>query len=239
MRNLLRDLKIFIRSIAVLINKPPAHLPPHCCNINAMLLHLCDYDLELHKWVLRWIAYPLRHPGVKMSTCLVFNGGDEAGKSTFFERVIAGVYGSLARRIHVSELSNVVNSWVVGARMVIVQGGYARSLTPLLKHLVTTSRLWVNERNKPERMEANQMNIVFLSDAIDFLPLSASDRRFMVIEVPPAQSPTFYRAVDSEIQNGGIEAFQHYLLRELDMGDFNERTPAPPPLVMPAQRAAA
>ena len=239
MKDLIFRLNSFIRMIGATINTPSAHLPPHCCNINALLLHLCDYNHDLHKWVLRWIAYPLRRPGVKMSTCVVFNGGDGSGKSTFFERVVAGAYGTFARRIQGHHLRNTFNGWAVGAHMVIIDGEYSISMARRLKALVAEGRLWVNEKNKPERMEPNQMNFVFLSGAIDFLPAEASDHRFVVVEVPPAQSPTFYRAVNDEIQNGGIEAFLHYLLYELDMGDFNERTAPPARRDTPACRQAA
>lgn len=239
MKALFLSLKNLIRTVGVLINQPPAYLPPHCCNINALLLHLCDYDAAMHKWVLRWIAYPLRHPGAKMSTCLVFNGGEASGKSLFFERVVARLHGAFARQLHSTMLRHMFNEWAVGARMVIIDGKYARSMTPQLKYLVARSHIWVCAKGREERVELNQMNFVFLSGAIDFLPVSASDRRFIVVEVPPAAPPLFYRAVADEIDNGGVEAFLHYLVHELDMGDFDERTLPPARQVDAARREAA
>jgi putative DNA primase/helicase len=237
MKNLFRSLKNLIRTIGVVINTPPVTLPPHCSNINVLLLHLCDFDHDLHKWVLRWLAYPLHHPGVKMSTCLVFNGGQGSGQIAFFNLVMARVYGSSSRRIKGHHLRNTFNGWAVGARMVIIDGEYSRAMARTLKSLLASSHLWVNEPAKQERMEQNQMNFVFLSNGLDFLPVQANDRRFVVVEVPPPQPPAIYRAFNAEIQNGGVEAFRHYLLHELDMANFNEHTPPPQAHIAPGRIA--
>lgn len=73
--------------------------PAHCGNIMTLLAHLCDMDDELQLWVLRWLAYPLRNPGARMSTALVLNGGQGSGKSLFLNFVVAELYGDVAAKI--------------------------------------------------------------------------------------------------------------------------------------------
>ena len=41
------------------------------------------------RWVLKWLAYPIQHPGAKMRTALVLHGPQGTGKNMFFEAIMA------------------------------------------------------------------------------------------------------------------------------------------------------
>jgi hypothetical protein len=51
---------------------------------------------DLYTWVLRWLAYPIQHPGAKMRTALIFHGPQGTGKNLFFETIMA-IYGEYGR----------------------------------------------------------------------------------------------------------------------------------------------
>lgn len=227
MKTILFALKNFIRTIGNLISPQVRHLPTHCSNINSLLLHLCDYDRELHQWVLRWIALPLRKPGVKMSTALMVNGSEGTGKSLFFDRIVSAMYGAGARHIEGQRVSAAFNSWAAGARYVVIEGEYSKRTTVQLKELVSSRDLIINTKGAETTQEPNQMNFVFITGGENFLPLSAASRRFAIVEAPPAQDSEFYRAVVEEMKNGGLDAFHLFLLSALDMGDFDENTMPP------------
>ncbi len=93
-----------------------------------------------------------------------------------------------------------------------------------LKGLVTGDIININPKGLTERKEANHMNFVFLSNELQPLALDKTDRRYLVIWTPAALPREFYVELSKEIAAGGIQAFYHYLLHELDMGDFNEHT---------------
>jgi putative DNA primase/helicase len=227
MKTLLATIKAFFASLGQAPIGPTTRPSTSCGNINALLLHLCDFDYELHTWVLRWLAYPLRNPGTKMSTCILVNGGQGTGKTLFFRNVIGEIYGDAGRSIGTSHLQAHFLDWTQGAQFVVIDGDYSTRSMAQLKHLVTDSAVYLTARMKPTQLVPNNMNFVFLTGAMDFLPTSASDRRFVVIEAPPAREPRFYQAVRSEIAEGGVEAFYDFLLNRLDMGDFNPTTAAP------------
>ena len=228
MRSLTVSLKSWARSIAVVLMAPAIPLPPHCCNISGLLLHMCDGDRELHKWVLRWLALPLRAPGAKMATCLAFNGPDARSMELIVEVVLLALYGHRAREIHGDDLMRIFNPWMSGAHLVVVHAGtFNRVPMAQLKNLTTSNQVWINETGKAERVEKNEANFIFVSNRDDFLPAGTGCRRFTVIETPPAPGPRFHRAVVDEIENGGIEAFRHYLLKDLDMGEFTTSTRPP------------
>lgn len=227
MKTVFTAIKAFVQSLVPALNAPTTAPASSCGNINALLLHLCDFDYELHTWVLRWLAYPLRNPGAKLSTCILINGGQGTGKSMFFRDVIGEIYGATSRSIGTSHLQAHSLDWTQGAAFVVVDGEYSKKSITWLKHLVTDSAVYVTARTKPTQLVPNNMNFVFLTGALDFLPASASDRRFVVIEAPPARERLFYQAVRAEVANGGVAAFHDYLLHHLDMGDFDAATAAP------------
>lgn len=198
--------------------------PVHCGNINALLLHLCDFDYELHGWVLRWLAYPLRNPGAKMDRGLVINGSEGTGKGLFFTHVMAALYGDDARYIKERNLHSTFIPWAVDARFVVVDGFMSRRDAPVFKFFVASPTVTIRQQFQTNREVPNQMNLVFLSGSDYFLPMELSNRRFVVIEAPPKREPRFYRAVADEINNGGVEVFRHYLMHELDMEGFDHRT---------------
>ena len=203
--------------------------PGHCSNIMTLLAHLCDLDDNLRLWVLRWLAYPLRNPGAKMSTGLIFNGGEGSGKNLFFVYVMAQIYGKQATTISHRALHSSFTDWMDGRRLVIVDEVYAAHHGARIKSLIACDELVIHCKGHPPRTVPNQLNFVFLSNHEDFLPEHISGRRFTVVEVPPARPRAFYEAVAHEIANGGVEAFRDYLLHGLPMGDFNQFTSPPAP----------
>lgn len=229
MKTFFTAIKAFFRSLQPILIGPPERPASNCGNINALLAHLCDFDTELHTWVLRWLAYPLRNPGEKMSTCLLVNGGEGTGKSMFFDDVMSAIYQKDFRCIHPDRLQpNAFSMWTHEARFVVVDGRYSDASVGYLKHLVTSPTVRPRAKGKePMAPQPNLMNFVFCTGEADFLPADVGNRRFIVIEAPPAQHRRFYEAARYEIDNGGVEVFREYLLTHLDMGNFNATT-APP-----------
>ncbi|QKJ65251.1 hypothetical protein HQN60_00025 [Deefgea piscis] len=82
----------------------------------------------------------------------------------------------------------------------------------------------INEKNMPEREEANYANLVFLSNEVQPLHLELDDRRFMVIEPKTLLTLQNQEVIKSAIELGAVAAFYGYLLRyKIDEG-FNERS---------------
>jgi hypothetical protein len=209
------------------ISTPAQARPAHCGNILALLAHLCDMDDGMQRYVLRWLAYPLRNPGAKMSTALVFNGGQGSGKNLFFNHVAAALYGDNAANIRPKDLHSKSNYWALSANLVVVDGDYAPRHLERMKVFHAAEAFVITLQGHAPRTVVNRLNFVYLSDQEDFLPSDAGSRRFVVVEVPPARPHSFYEAIAHEIANGGLDAFRDYLVHGLDMGDFNENTQPP------------
>jgi putative DNA primase/helicase len=227
MKSIAASAKICIRTVSRVITPPPRTIPTSCVNINALLMHLCDFDQFAYRYLLKWLAYPLQNPGAKMQHALVVNGAEGTGKSLFFEEVIAAIYGLRGHRLTAAKAFSTFNGWALNARYLVVNERVPARYTAEAKALVSNSSLEINQKGLPAQTVANELNLVFLSSSDDLMPLSASNRRFYVLEVPPPRDPLFYAAVADEIRNGGLSAFYEYLLQGVSLDGFNQFSEPP------------
>lgn len=203
-----------------------------CDSLLELLEYLCsgedDYPATFD-WMLKWLAYPIQHPGAKMQTAIVVHGPQGTGKNLFFESVMA-IYGEYGRILDQSALEDKFNDWASRKLFMIADEVVARNelfhFKNKLKGLVTGTWIRINPKNVAAHDERNHVNIVFNSNESQPLVLEKDDRRYAVIRTPAKLMPEFYQEVRDEINNGGIAALHHYLLN-LDLGEFNEHTKPP------------
>jgi len=215
----------------------PALIQP----ILALLASLCDAEDradEYMEWILRWLAYPLQHPGAKMQTALLMFGEKQGtGKSLFFEGVMLPIFGDYGTVASQHQLDSSFTSWRSKKLFVLFEEVLSRddkySHNGTLKYMITGKTMNINEKNLPARDERNHMNSVFLSNEPQPIPIELEDRRFMVIEARRKQDPAFYDQVKDAIAAGAIEAFYHFLL-EFPLDGFNEHTK--PPMTLAKER---
>lgn len=203
-----------------------------CLNLLALLEHLCSDDPKsapLFDWVLKWLAYPIQHPGAKMKTALVVHGPQGVGKNLFFEAVMA-IYGEYGRVIDQAAVEDKFNDWASRKLFMIADEVVARSdvyhIKNKLKSFITGDTIRINPKNIASYEERNHVNVVFMSNETMPVVLEEDDRRHAVIWTPPGLSPERYSAVHKEIRSGGIAALHDYLLN-LNLGDFSEHSKPP------------
>lgn len=204
-----------------------------CIALLALLQYLCSAEpncSEVYPWVLRWLAYPIQHPGAKMQSAIVMHGGQGTGKSLFFESYMR-IFGPYAKVLDQTAIEDRFNAdWAQKKLFVLADEVLARQdmfhIKNRLKGFITGSRIRVNPKNVTAHEEANHMNIAFLSNEKMPIVLEDDDRRHCVIWVPPICDKEYYMAVDEERRQGGVEALHHYLLN-LDLGDFKPWTRPP------------
>lgn len=201
-----------------------------CVKLLELLQFICgeaDRDLApVTDWVLKWIAYPLQHPGAKMATALVIAGKEGAGKNLFFGAV-RNIYGEHSGVITQRELEDRFNVWMSAKLFMIANEVVTRQEmnhnVGFLKHLITEPDIWINRKNREQRCEENHMNMVFFSNEYQPVKLTADDRRWLVVRTPPMREQAFYDAVLAELAHGGAAALYAHLLN-LPLGDFGEHT---------------
>lgn len=197
-----------------------------------LLRYMCSADRDpdgLFTWVIRWLAYPIQHPGAKMKSTLVVHGPQGTGKNLFFEAIMA-IYGRYGRVIDQTAIEDKFNDWASRRLFLIADEVVARSdlyhIKNKLKAFITGDWIRINPKNIAAYDERNHVNLVFLSNESMPVVLEKDDRRHAVIYTPEKLSQDFYNGVQAEISAGGIAALHHYLLH-FDLGDFATSTPPP------------
>lgn len=197
-----------------------------------LLRYMCAGDSkpeELFQWVIKWLAYPIQHPGAKMKSTLVIHGPQGTGKNMFFEAIMM-IYGRYGRVIDQSAIEDKFNDWASRRLFLIADEVVARSdlyhIKNKLKAFITGEWIRINPKNMAAYEERNHVNMVFLSNEAMPVVLEEDDRRHAVIWTPEKLSRDFYAGVQREIESGGVAALHDYLLH-LDLGDFNNATLPP------------
>ena len=203
-----------------------------CSVLLELLEYLCSGEenpREIYQWVLRWLAYPIQHPGAKMRTALVFHGPQGAGKNLFFETVMA-IYGEYGRIVDQSAIEDKFNDWASRKLFLIADEVVARAelyhVKNKLKGIVTGEWIRINPKNVAAHDERNHVNLVFLSNERQPLVLDKDDRRYTVIWTPEKLPEGFYGDIRAELDAGGVAAL-HQHLATLDLGDFSEHSKPP------------
>lgn len=203
-----------------------------CTRLLDLLQYMCSGERnshELFQWVLRWVAYPIQHPGAKMKTTVVVHGGQGTGKNLFFEAVMA-IYGRYGRILDQDALIDKHNDWASRKLFLIADEVVAQAHRfehkNKLKTLITGTWIRINPKHIAAYDEANHVNLVFLSNETMPVVLEEDDRRHCVIWTPPKQGSDYYAGILDELAAGGVAALHHCLLH-LDLGDFNPGTPPP------------
>lgn len=196
-----------------------------------LLESLCateENSSEVFEWVLKWLAYPLQHPGAKMQSALLFFGEKQGtGKSLFFEGIIKPIYGKHGATGNQTQLDANYSAWRSQKLYVLFEEILSRqdkySSFGLVKHLITGRDTPITQKFKDDRFEDNHLNVVMLSNEFQAVPIEPEDRRFEVVESKQPLDDALRLEVTAALEDGLVEAFYDFLLR-YPLDGFNPHT---------------
>lgn len=220
---------------------PTVPIAGKCDALLDVLQHLCSGERNartLYDWVIKWLAYPIQHPGAKLKTALVLHGPQGTGKNLFFEAVMAiyGDYGRILDQQAVQDKHNDAFSrrlFMIADEVIANRDRY--DVKNMLKTLITGAWIRINPKHVAAYDEANHVNLVFLSNEKMPVVIEEDDRRHCVIYTPGKREPAFYARAAAEVDSGGIAALHDYLLT-VDLTGFH---PASEPPMTDAKRELA
>jgi len=196
----------------------------------ALVNHIfTNAEPEAKDWFLRWCAYPLQHPGVKLFSSVVLHGIRHGTGKSLLGYTLARIYGENFTEISQMDLHGAFNEWAEGKQFVMgddVTGSNKRQDADFLKKLITQRELRVNGKYVPTYTVPDCINYFFTANHPDSFFLEDDDRRFFIHEVQVGPMPEeFYMEYDLWLDTGGSAAVFNYLL-QLDLGEFNPAAPA-------------
>ncbi len=202
-----------------------------CEAIRDLLFRLCNGDNEIFTWLVRWLAYPLQYVGAKLRTAVLMHSDVQgSGKSLFFDGVMRPIYGEYSATLGQHQMESQYTDWQSNLLYGLFEEIFSRSSkynqTGTIKQLITGETTRIEKKFVSGWEEANHLNAVFLSNEIQPFPVETSDRRFLVVWPRHKIGDDLKDRVNSEINNGGPEAFYAWLM-SVDCGDFNRYSEAP------------
>jgi Family of unknown function (DUF5906) len=190
--------------------------------------------------IVKWLAFKVQNPGIKINHALVLGGSQGVGKDTLLEPIIAAIGEQNFHNISPTHLTSAFNSFVMS---VILQIDEARDLGENTKvnrftfydHLKIYAAappkvLPCNEKHVRMTYVLNVLGLVITTNyRFDGLYLPANDRRHYVAwselitkDFEHDYFDKLHRWYDSG-GNGHVAAYLH----SLDLSDFNPKAPPP------------
>jgi hypothetical protein len=203
--------------------------PGDCSKFLAHLKdNVCSGDKELYRWVLAWFAEIVQRPMEKSGTSLVLRGKPGVGKTKVgqvFGRVLGLHYLLVADPRYITGHFNahMISLLLLHADEAFWAGD--KQAEGKLKDLVTGDRHLVEFKNVEPIPIKNYVHLLVTGNPDWLVPAAMEERRFGVIDVGEAhrEDHAYFKAIDAEADNGGVEALLHHLLH-LDISGVNLRS---------------
>lgn len=185
-----------------------------CAKLKAFIFDVvCGGRAEVFQWVWLWLAHATQQPGQKPGTALVIQGNGGCGKS-YFGTVLTRLFSPYTvfadRAEHVT---GQFNRHLATAMLLVSDealfGGDGR-VSGLIKSLVTTNVQRIEAKGVDSIEVPSFLRCVFIGNPKRVIPIEAngSDRRYMCLAIADTHKDdtAYFGTIESEIENGGLEA---------------------------------
>jgi len=182
----------------------------------------------------RWLAYPLSHPGTKMTVAAMIWGSDTGTGKSMIGETMKRIYADNYAMIGSAQLHASFNEWAEAKQFIMVEelesAENKRSVSDRFKTMISQRDVRIERKYISSYVLPDYTNYYFTSNHADSLFIEDKDRRYFVHEASqPAQTDKFYAdyvAWLDDPKNPGAAALFYYLLN-LNVGDFNPYGHAP------------
>lgn len=191
---------------------------------------------ENFDWFLKWLAYPLQHPGTKLlQAVFVWSRMHGVGKNFVIEPFIKNIYGDNYATINAIDLESGFNAWarckqfIFGEEVYVSDKRERENTMGRIKQFITSPDVVINAKYRPVETLTNYAQMYMTANQPNALSLDRGDRRFMVVHAPEKKlADSFYTELDKVGKaDDGPSIVYHYLLNKVDVRSFNPRMAAP------------
>ena len=193
--------------------------------------YVFDDNPQHKQWFLRWLAYPLQHPGAKLFTTVMMHSLEQGTGKSLLGYMMGGIYGDNFNEIRQADLDDNFTSWAAKKQFILaddITGSDRRQHLDHVKKLITQKQVVINQKHQKVYSLPDTLNYYWTSNRPNAIFLEDSDRRFFIHEITaPPKPESFYRRLDKWLhEERGAAGLFHYLLA-LDLGDFHPAGKAP------------
>lgn len=216
--------------------------------IRALVQHidlLCGGRREVRDHFIRWLAFCVQKPGVKIRHAVLVKGIEGDGKSAIGEMMAAIMGKTNVKIVTPKVLSTDFSDWAHGASLAVIEEvkltGHNRwDIVNALKPNITNNWIDVHPKGKASVNVYNTMNQLLFTNFSDGLPLAVNDRRYFSIWTPFNTIDDFVRALQAlgfkgqadyfdwlfKLLEGHVAELRAWFL-EQDLSSFNPNSAAP------------
>lgn len=188
---------------------------------------ICGGNKDNYDFLMRLLAHALQLPWEKPGVMVILLGGQGTGKGTF-ARILCKIWSATYLQVHqIKSITGDFNASLERAFIVWLDEAFFeknRAATDSLKSLVTEPVIYINEKFQPARQISSFHRFFGASNSDFYKPTDRDDRRDFVLRVSDKckGDHEYWMALNHEIENGGVEALAHVLLKA-DLSSFNVR----------------
>ena len=189
---------------------------------------ICDNDVTLHNYLIRYLAHMLQRPDEKPGVMIVFLSGQGTGKGTFY-KMLERIWSRTT--LQVSDIGEAIGqfnaalerNYIVCMDEALFHGD-KKSLEKL-KSLITEPKCRIEQKYQPSRTIDSYHRFFAASNHNHFAHVDKDDRRFLFIRLSSMhkQDPIYFDALNDVLEDDNVIAAMVYDLMHLDLSDFNVR----------------
>ena len=196
-----------------------------------MKRHIADVlacgDLAAMTYIVRWAAWKVQHPGERAEVALVFRGDKGTGKGTF-ANAIKRLFGQHGLQIYSSKhLIGHFNAHLRSCLLLYADEAFwagDKQGESVLMGMLTEPTIVIEQKGIDAAPWTNRLGVIMSTNAEWVVPARQKERRYAVFNVSGkrAGDTKYFEKLYAEINNGGLEAMLHDLLR-VDLTNWHPR----------------
>jgi len=188
-------------------------------------------DAEQRDTVIKYLAFTLQRPDVKIAYTILHRGAQGVGKDLMLVPVMRGLGVDSVGSIKVSDAVDGWGDHLARKKFLIIEEvdkAQNRTVNNALKTLLAPTATGVKTLNIKGGQVITQLdclNTYMMSNRRNPISLEKDERRYFVVDSwIQKKEPSYYNALDVWIKNGGSANVVDYLLN-LDISDFQHNAP--------------
>ncbi len=184
-----------------------------------------DKTDECVEFILNYLADIIQYPGIMPRVSLVFQSDEGAGKNMFFDNFFNLVVG---RKYYLpsENAEDFVGSWCrldnkICAVWNETEGADTFRKMAKIKALITDDHVRINQKNIQPYYLQSHLRLLFFSNRLTPVPITAGDRRFQVFNCGKPVGGDYYSKLyaamtDKNILNGFVDMLKKRDVRNID-----------------------
>ena len=154
--------------------------------IKQLIMNLVgDNEIE-YDYFLKWLAWQIQNPLVRLPTSIIFQGEQGTGKSQFCNKVLKNIFGNNFTEIGQTDINSDWNDYIMGKQLIVaneVIHNDNKFLVPdKLKNYVTDEYIRILRRFRDGIITRNYAQWIFVTNNDIPLKIDKDDRRYSVFK---------------------------------------------------------